>query len=298
MPELPEAERARRQLELVVGREIVAVDDRDTYVCRPHAPGEMAAALVGHRLVETHRRGKFLWAETDGGPQLGLHLGMAGSLTVDQAPAPRNWDRFVLEFADGGRLALRDKRRLGRAVLEPDFSHVGPDAAEVGRDEFRERVGRGTAPLKARLLDQGVISGVGNLLADEILWRARLSPRRPAGELPPTSSTCCAARSAPPLRDAIRNGGAHTGHFTPRRERGGTLPALRHRARAGHDRRPDDVLVPGLPANVNCGGVGSGEPPRGFRRLDPAQGSLHDPRAGRDEETGSAGLPLPLPSRS
>ena len=205
MPELPEAERARRQLELVVGREIVAVDDRDTYVCRPHAPGEMAAALVGHRLVETHRRGKFLWAETDGGPQLGLHLGMAGSLTVDEAPAPRNWDRFTLEFVDGGRLALRDKRRLGRAILEPDFSHVGPDAAEVGRDEFRKRVGRGSAPLKARLLDQGVISGVGNLLADEILWRARMSPRQPANELtterarPPAaiaSAPPCATRSA------------------------------------------------------------------------------------------------------
>jgi len=183
MPELPEAERARRQLELVVGREIVAVDDSDTYVCRPHAPGEMGAALVGHRLTDTHRRGKFLWAETDGGPQLGLHLGMAGSLTVDEAPAPRHWDRFAIEFAGGGRLALRDKRRLGRAVLEPDFSHVGPDAAEVGRDEFRARVGRGTAPLKARLLDQSVISGVGNLLADEILWRAGLPPTGRANAL-------------------------------------------------------------------------------------------------------------------
>jgi formamidopyrimidine-DNA glycosylase len=108
MPELPEAERARQQLERVVGREIVAVDDRDTYVCRPHAPGEIAAALVGHRLTDTHRRGKFLWAETDGGPELGLHLGMAGSITVDEMPAPRNWDRFVLDFADGGRMALRD----------------------------------------------------------------------------------------------------------------------------------------------------------------------------------------------
>src|SRR5688572_28636980 len=180
MPELPEAERARRQRERVVGREIAGADDADTYVCRPHAPGEMAAALVGHRRVDTHRRGKFLWAETDGGPQLGLHLGMAGRITVDEAPAPRSWDRFALEFAEGGRMALRDKRRLGRAVLEPDFSHVGPDAAEVGREEFRARVGRGAAPLKARLLDQGAIAGVGNLLADETLWRARLHPRRPA----------------------------------------------------------------------------------------------------------------------
>jgi formamidopyrimidine-DNA glycosylase len=224
MPELPEAERARRQLERVVGREIVAVDDRDTYVCRPHAPGEMAAALVGHRLVDTHRRGKFLWAETDGGPQLGLHLGMAGSLTVDEAPAPRNWDRFVLEFTDGGRLALRDKRRLGRAVLEPDFSHVGPDAAEVGRDVFRDRVGRGSIALKARLLDQGAIAGVGNLLADETLWRARLSPRRVAGELSTEELDHLRRQLRAATRDAIREGGVHTGRFVRARGRGGTCP--------------------------------------------------------------------------
>ena len=209
MPELPEAERARRQLERVVGREIVGVDDADTYVCRPHAPGEMAAALVGHRLVDTH--GKFLWAETDGGPQLGLHLGMAGSLTVDEAPAPRNWDRFVLEFADGGRLALRDTRRLGRAVLEPDFSHVGPDAAEVGREEFRARVGRGTAPLKARLLD-------------EILWRARLGPRRIPNELSTEELDALRRATRAAMRDAIRLGGAHTGHLIPHRVRGGRCP--------------------------------------------------------------------------
>jgi formamidopyrimidine-DNA glycosylase len=224
MPELPEAERARLKLEQAVGREIAAVDDRDTYVCRPHAPGEMAAALVGHRLVDAHRRGKFLWAETDGGPALGLHLGMAGAITVDEAPAPRNWDRFVLEFTDGGRLALRDKRRLGRAVLEPDHSHVGPDAAEVGREEFRARVGRGTAPLKARLLDQRAISGVGNLLADEILWRARLSPRRPAGDLSADELDHLRRAVRAAVRYAIRNGGAHTGEFTPHRERDGHCP--------------------------------------------------------------------------
>ena len=85
MPELPEAERARQQIERALGREIVAVDDRDTYVCRPHAPGEIADALVGRRLTAAHRRGKFLWAETDGGPDLGLHLGMAGRF-MDEMP--------------------------------------------------------------------------------------------------------------------------------------------------------------------------------------------------------------------
>src|SRR5213083_661307 len=133
MPELPEAERARQQIERVLGREIVAVDDRDMYVCRPHAPGEIAAALTGRRLSAAHRRGKFLWAETGGGPELGLHLGMSGRIVLDESAEP--WDRFALEFAGGGRLALRDRRRLGRALIEPDFSHVGPDAAEVGRAE-------------------------------------------------------------------------------------------------------------------------------------------------------------------
>jgi formamidopyrimidine-DNA glycosylase len=224
MPELPEAERARQQIDRALGREIVAVDDRDSYVCRPHAPGEIASALVGRRLTSAHRRGKFLWAETDGGPDLGLHLGMAGRISVDEPPAPNRWDRFVLEFAGGGRLALRDKRRLGRAVIEPDFSHVGPDAAEVGRDEFRARVGRGTAPLKARLLDQGVIAGVGNLLADETLWRARLSPRAEAGALSVDELDVLRRQLRAATRDAIRLGGVHTGRFIAHRERGGACP--------------------------------------------------------------------------
>jgi formamidopyrimidine-DNA glycosylase len=224
MPELPEAERARLQIERALGREIVAVDDRDPYVCRPHAPGELAAALTGRRLTAAHRRGKFLWAETGDGPELGLHLGMAGRIVVDEPPAPRSWDRFALEFADGARLALRDKRRLGRAVLDPDYSHVGPDAAEVARAVFRDRVGRGTAPVKARLLDQGVIAGVGNLLADETLWRARISPRRLAGDLDTDELDRLRRALRAATRDAIRNGGVHTGRVIPARRRGASCP--------------------------------------------------------------------------
>ncbi len=149
---------------------------------------------------------------------------MAGRIVVDEPPAERGWDRFAIDFADGGRLALRDKRRLGRALLAPDFSHVGPDAAEVGRDAFRARVGRGTAPIKARLLDQGVIAGVGNLLADETLWQARISPRRPAGELSVEELDRLRRALRAATRSAIRKGGVHTGAFIPHRERGGTCP--------------------------------------------------------------------------
>ena len=227
MPELPEAERARQQLERALGRRIAAVDDRDTYVCRPHAPGEIAAALTGRELVSARRRGKFLWCETGGdGPELGLHLGMAGRIVVDEpAPEPTPaWDRFVIEFDDGGRLALRDKRRLGRAVLDPDWTHIGPDAAVVGREAFRSRVGRGTAPLKARIMDQSVISGVGNLLADEALWRARLSPLRPAGELSGDELDHLRRTLRAATRDAIRLGGVHTGRLMPSRAREGACP--------------------------------------------------------------------------
>jgi formamidopyrimidine-DNA glycosylase len=224
VPELPEAERARQQIERVRGREIVAVDDSDVYVCRPHAPGEIAAALVGHRLAEPHRRGKFLWVETEDGPVLGLHLGMAGALVVDAEPHPRGWDRFALELDGGGRLALRDRRRLGRAVLQPDFSHVGPDAGEVSRADFRDRIGRGTAPVKARLLDQRAIAGVGNLLADEILHQAGIDPRRPSGELTPEELDELRRATRAAIRHAIRRGGAHTGEINPERQAGGRCP--------------------------------------------------------------------------
>ncbi len=236
MPELPEVERARALIaERALGRRIAAVDDTDTYVCRPHAPGELAEALVGRTLTEAHRIGKSMWLDTDGGPVLGLHLGMAGRILVDGAaegdpatePAdgpPPVWDRFTLSFEDGGRLVLRDKRRLGRAVLNPDLSGLGPDAAEVSRDAFRERVGRGDAPLKARIMDQGVIAGVGNLLADEALWRAGLSPRRPAGELSEEELDRLRREIRAATRSAIRKGGVHTGDVMPGRRRGGACP--------------------------------------------------------------------------
>jgi formamidopyrimidine-DNA glycosylase len=181
VPELPEAERARADIEAeALDRRIRAVDDSDPYVSRPHGRGEIDAALRGARLTAARRRGKQIWAETDRGPVLGLHLGMTGRITIDSEPDP--FDRFAIEFSDGGRMALRDPRRLGRAVLDPNVAGLGPDAAEVDPEEFRERVGRGTAPLKARIMDQATIAGVGNLMADEALWRARISPLLPAGE--------------------------------------------------------------------------------------------------------------------
>ena len=225
MPELPEVERARALIEsAALGRTVAAVDDRDTWVCRPHAPGEIADAVTGARLEAAHRRGKSMWIDLDDGPPLGLHLGMTGSIVVDGDGDRLRADRFRIDFEDGGSLVLRDRRRLGRVVLYPDLARLGPDAAEVARDEFRERVGRGTAPLKARIMDQSVIAGVGNLLADEALWRAGLSPRREAGSLSDAELDGLRRALRAATRRAIRLGGVHTGELIAHRERGGTCP--------------------------------------------------------------------------
>lgn len=236
MPELPEAEVARQEIEKALGRRIAAVDDADGYVCRPHAPGDINAALAGCVLTAARRRGKFLWVETDDGPDLGLHLGMAGRIVLDSKPAPNHWDRFALTFEDGGRLALRDKRRLGRAVIDPDYSHVGPDAGEISRALFRARVGKGSSPLKARLLDQAVLAGVGNLLADETLWQARLSPNRAAGSLGEDELDGLRRSLRAAIRSAIRQGGVHTGAFIRARKRERPCPRCAttvHRATVG-----------------------------------------------------------------
>jgi formamidopyrimidine-DNA glycosylase len=237
MPELPEAERARSALEAVLGRRITEVDDRDTYVCRPHAPGQIADALSGHRFVTANRRGKFMWLETEAGPVLALHLGMTGHIVLDPDPAqPLRWDRFTVRFEDGGGFALRDKRRLGRAFLDPNLTRVGPDAAEVSRPDFRRLVGAGRAPIKARLLDQQAISGVGNLLADQALWQARIAPTRRTNTLSEDDLDRLRRETRAAVRSAIRKGGVHTGAFIGVRQENGACPREGHplsRARIG-----------------------------------------------------------------
>jgi formamidopyrimidine-DNA glycosylase len=152
---------------------------------------------------------------------------MAGVLVVDP-PERSRWDRFALSFDDGSRLVLRDKRRLGRAVLNPDLGRLGPDAAEVSRAEFRRRVGAGRAPVKARMLDQHAIAGVGNLLCDEALWRARIRPDRRTGALSEADLDRLRRELRAAVRAAIRHGGVHTGAFAAARGREGSCPRDGH----------------------------------------------------------------------
>ena len=161
------------------------------------------------------------------------------------------WYRFTIDFEDGGRLRLFDKRRLGRVRLDPDLDALGPDAGEISREQFRARVGRGTAPIKARLLDQSVLAGVGNLLADQVLWQARLDPRTPSGDLDTEALDALRRELRQGIRSAIRQGGVHTGEMVPHRGEGSALPALRCGDDPGHHRLPDHLVVPGGAGGLN-----------------------------------------------
>jgi formamidopyrimidine-DNA glycosylase len=248
VPELPEVEVARALIDhAALRRRITDVDDTDSFVCRPHRAGELRAALVGRRLTAAHRRGKTMWCDTSGrgrsrtpGPALGIHLGMGGRIVVtepdgrvdeegDRRPrgaTPRRpvWDRFTVTFADGGTLRLFDKRRLGRVRLDPDVDALGPDALTVSIAEFRQLMARGSAPVKARLLDQSTIAGVGNLLADEALWQAELWPAERVTQLTAADVDRLHHALRRAIRSAVRKGGVHTGDVVPARRPGGACP--------------------------------------------------------------------------
>jgi formamidopyrimidine-DNA glycosylase len=247
MPELPEVETARS---LIAGRalhrRIVDVDDSDMYVTRPHSPGQLRRALTGRSLTAAHRRGKTMWFETSGtgatasGPELGIHLGMSGRIVVTGPdgsvaeggdpvrnygrPGRAVWRRFALGFADGGSLVLLDPRRLGRVWLDPDITGLGPDAAQVTPAEFRALISTGTIAVKARLLDQSKIAGIGNLLADEILWQAKVSPFARTGGLSSAQVNRLYRAVKSVLASATANGGTHTGEMIAARHAGGTCP--------------------------------------------------------------------------
>jgi formamidopyrimidine-DNA glycosylase len=248
VPELPEVETARTLIaDQALHRQIIDVDDSDRYVGRPHAPGELRSALTGRSLTAAHRRGKTMWLETspagDGaepGPDLGIHLGMSGRIVVTAPDGtvaeggdpnryntrPRNpvWNRFTLRFADGGSLVLLDPRRLGRVRLHPDIGALGPDATQVTAAQFRALITKGTIAVKARLLDQSKIAGVGNLLADEILWQARVSPMARVDSLTPADVRRLYKALKSVVDAAIAKGGAHTGDVIAARHPGGTCP--------------------------------------------------------------------------
>jgi formamidopyrimidine-DNA glycosylase len=193
MPELPEVETIRRQLApLVEGRTLERVTILDARWCRPLAPSELADALEGRQVERLGRRGKYLVWSLSEDVHLAQHLRMTGTVLCDPDPEPTHV-RVRIELDRGSRLAIADPRRFGTGELL-----LGGEAldaffdARLGLEPFDERftvehlrtLARGrTAPIKAFLLDQRRIAGVGNIYADEALHRAGIHPSRRAGDL-------------------------------------------------------------------------------------------------------------------
>jgi formamidopyrimidine-DNA glycosylase len=193
MPELPEVETIRRQLAPhVEGRTIIGVEIEDPRWTRPIPPGEVETALRGALVARLSRAGKYLIWELSGDRHLLVHLRMTGSLLYDPSPAPLH-TRARIELDDGHRVLYVDPRRFGTALLLQ-----GRDVRERYLDErlgaepltpaftarlLREQARGRSAPVKAFLLDQRRIAGVGNIYADEALFRAGVHPLRPAGRL-------------------------------------------------------------------------------------------------------------------
>lgn len=234
MPELIEVETYRRQAEAVVGRTVADVPVLDPLGLRGADPDEVRAELVGHTVRAADRIGKLLLLPTDG-PVLGLRFGMTGRLLVDGGAAIEGllyggqgddpaWDRYVIAFDDGTDLRLRDPRRLGGLQLDPDTSRLGPEASTVTAEQLTTALGSSIAPLKARLLDQGRLAGLGNLLVDETLWRAGLDPQRPAGDLAPGEVAALAEVVRSTVADLLARGGSHTGDLQAARTPGSTCP--------------------------------------------------------------------------
>jgi formamidopyrimidine-DNA glycosylase len=195
MPELPEVETVRSRLEpKLVGRRFDDVEIFDSRLTRPFAPAEVAAELVGERVAAVARRGKYLIVRFESGLVLLIHLRMTGSLVHSRngAGAADTHSRAVVRLDDGSDVTYRDVRRFGTwLVLAADelddylAARLGlePLGREFTARDLGVQLAERRAPVKAALLDQRTLAGVGNIYADEALWRARVDPRRPAGEL-------------------------------------------------------------------------------------------------------------------
>jgi len=246
MPELPEVETIRLALEPhVVGRRFERVDIDDPRLVRPFEPVAVAAELEGERVAALDRRGKYLIVRFESGRVLLIHLRMTGSLrhVADGALADDPHRRAVVKLDDGSDVAYRDVRRFGTwQLLEPDEvdpylqRRLGGEPLERAFTARRlsERLAGRRAPIKAALLDQRTVAGLGNIYVDEALWRAQVHPLRPAGTLDADE----VAELTRSIREALRAGIARQGaslrdYSTPDGRRGRMQERFRVYGRAG-----------------------------------------------------------------
>jgi formamidopyrimidine-DNA glycosylase len=234
VPEILEVESYRRLADQLVGATI-SRGWADAYAAQKlTSPSVWARAVKGLTITATGRRGKLLIMDTTG-PSLGVRFGMTGVLLLEGEAGieglfygphlfDAKWIRGGLEFRDGRKLVLHDPRRLARFEISPDLTHMGPDALTLTRKEFDAALAapRGEGPaIKARLLDQSKIAGVGNLLGDEILYRAGIDPRTPCATLSADERSRLFRALRGTMNTLLRRGGSHTGDHMDARFPGG-----------------------------------------------------------------------------
>ena len=212
MPELPDVEHFRVVFARHAQGKTVGSVWSDPTILRNAAPEHVDDALRGRTFQEPTRHGKWLLGWTDG-PCLLLHFGMTGDLIWSgDVPDRHRHDRLVLVFVDGGELRYRNMRKLGGAWLAHDRDDVGgivgalgPDALSVSGRTFLDRLSRRRGAVKAVLMDQRFVAGVGNLLADEILWQAGIHPRRRVETLSSEDRQRLLARLRLVVRESVRS---------------------------------------------------------------------------------------------
>jgi formamidopyrimidine-DNA glycosylase len=225
MPEIIEVEMYRRAAAALVGRTIAKVYAPDAWFCKGTTPLEVKAALAGLEVAAVRRRGKLMLLDVIDGATLGIRFGMTGRLVVDGAK--RNdpkWDRFGLKFNDGTGFVISDPRRLGGVELDPNEDALGPDAYTVTKAQVGKLLAGTEVAVKARLLDQQRLAGIGNLLADEALWRAGIDPARPASSLSAREIGALHRSLQRVLPELTERGGSHTGDLQSQRNRLGVCP--------------------------------------------------------------------------
>ncbi|MCA2215119.1 bifunctional DNA-formamidopyrimidine glycosylase/DNA-(apurinic or apyrimidinic site) lyase [Jidongwangia harbinensis] len=221
MPELPEVETVRQGLaKWVAGRTVDTVEVHHPRAIRRHLPGDehFRAMLRGRTILDVSRRGKYLWLPLDSGDAVIAHLGMSGQLLMQPADAPDELHlRVRMTFTDGGpQLRFVDQRTFGGLSVSEDGAELPAEIAHIARDpmdplfddeEFVAGVRRKHTEIKRALLDQTLISGVGNIYADEALWRAQLHGARPTDALTRPAVRRLLAHVRDVLAEAIVAGG-------------------------------------------------------------------------------------------
>lgn len=223
MPELPEVETVVRSIAPLVGRRIVAAEFRCLRVLRGGDPEEMADALQGRRIAGVRRYGKFIVLSVGGGGYLLIHLGMTGRLLLGGLPGKHT--HAILTLDRGGVLLYDDSRQFGRLQYSCEFPQriekLGPEPLEITFDEFAAALRRRKTRIKALLLNQDFLRGLGNIYADEALFRAGIHPLAIASRIRGERALRLHSAIAAVLTEAIAAGGSSISDYVDAQGRKG-----------------------------------------------------------------------------